>query len=67
MKEAFHERSSATLSFSFIAFSLDEIPDDLDHVDMLKPDDFNLEPEDWNPFHFRHHSLLPLTNCEFCV
>ena len=49
MKEAFHERSSATLSFSFIAFSLDDIPDDLDHVDMLKPDDFNLEPEDLEP------------------
>ena len=49
MKEAFHERNSATLSFSFIAFSLDDIPDDLDHVDMLKPDDFNLEPEDLEP------------------
>ena len=49
MKEAFHERSSATLSFSFIAFSLDDIPDDLDHVDMLKPDDFNLESEVLEP------------------
>ena len=49
MKEAFHERNSATLTFSFIAVSLDDIPDDLDHVDMLKPDDFNLESEVLEP------------------
>ena len=66
MKEA-SVLSSATLSFSCIVFSLGGILDDLDPVDLLKPDDFDLEPEDLEALSLLTPSSLPLTNCEFCV
>ena len=59
--------SSAAVSFSCIAFSLDDNLDDLDHDDLLETEDFHLELEDLKPFSLWYHSLLPLTNYEFQV